>query len=634
MDKQKKDNNFYLTEASLELYFFQIIAPKIDIACTNKKETPLIKDPGYTKFGEDNISSAIAGIKATKERETLDEVIEKVKEEISSSANIQNDLKEIANDFRTIVIKQIGLERYDKASSLIKEDLALNYIKRRVSELTLEKFIQNLSPKTKGEYIIRCLNKDSLFSFFGELTGQKTQTQLEEFIEDKAIKGYLPTEKEKAVAALSVTLFDALSLSPGSLGGAATSAIGDCAINGSKEIASKLSSKEKENLTPDEYLSLVVFSSKEDVFSKIRTQAYKEAPTMDFSLLNSRLKNKLSLDGFKPMEFKERDVDFFNTDKLGLKSQTSSLEDIPAIVAQERQEEYLKEKKEEEKKILDFFADNKEKEFKDDRGAIVKLIKIENDKVKYSYNTKDGSQEKELSLFNAYSNIKNNVWVPKEASSTIKEDLDNTSFLSPQENSSEFSSWDTLLNSLGFNGTESTIHNLPYVLATLPDELLGLFTGKSNALKLKKDILPLSLMAIGIFIKNPILKMLLLVGGGLNLFNKVGKESLWEADSKYGKTSSQFIKEYSDEELSLRLKEPTIRGNKFTVILDGVPRFAILPKNVERAYNEGKLPLNTLANALLKEFDKKVEMGYKDTETISANENIEYKEKENISLSR
>ncbi len=633
MDCLKIDNNFPKTEASLELYFFQNIAPKIDVACTNKIKTPLINDPGYTKFSEDNISSAIAGIKSTKNKDTLDKVIGKVKEEISSNINIQNDLKEIAKDFKSTVIKQIGVERYERASNLIKEDLALNYIKRRVSEMTLNKFIKNFSPKTSAEYIIRRLNNESLFSLVGELTGQKSNTQLEEFIEDKAIKGYSPSEKEKAIAALSVTLFDAISLSPGSFTGAATSAIGDSAINISKEITSKVSKREDENLTADEYLSLVVFNSKENIFSKIRAKAYKEAPTMDFSLLNSRLQNKISISNFKPLEFKEK-VDFLNTDILGLnsKKETSS-NDIPSVIALEGQEEYLKEKKEEEKKVLDFLNDNKEKEFIDDNGAIIKLKRIENNKVKYSYKTEGETQEKELSLFNAYSNIKNSVWVPKE-DTTIKEDLNNTSFLNPQKDSSEYLSWDKILNSLGFNGTESTIHNLPYVLATLPDELLGLFTGKSNALKLKNDILPLALMAIGIFIKNPILKMLLLVGGGLNLFNKVGKETLTQADSKYGNNTSQFIKEYQDEELSFRLKEPTIKGNKFTVILDGVPRFAILPGNVERAYKEGKLPLNTLANALLKEFDKKVAMGYKEKETILANENIDTKEKENISLSR
>lgn len=56
--------------------------------------------------------------------------------------------------------------------------------------------------------------------------------------------------------------------------------------------------------------------------------------------------------------------------------------------------------------------------------------------------------------------------------------------------------------------------------------LLGIFTGKTQSLGLKENLLPIASIVAGIFVKNPMLKMLLIGLGGANLLNKAGHEAL------------------------------------------------------------------------------------------------------------
>ena len=83
-----------------------------------------------------------------------------------------------------------------------------------------------------------------------------------------------------------------------------------------------------------------------------------------------------------------------------------------------------------------------------------------------------------------------------------------------------------LLSSFGLNGMSDIGHNLGYVLAMLPDMILGAFTGKTKSLGLKDNLMPLASIVAGMFVRNPILKMVLVGMGGLNLLNKAGHEAI------------------------------------------------------------------------------------------------------------
>ena len=169
--------------------------------------------------------------------------------------------------------------------------------------------------------------------------------------------------------------------------------------------------------------------------------------------------------------------------------------------------------------------------------------------------------------------------------------------------------WSGLLSSFGLNGISDIGNNLGYVLAMLPDVIIGAFTGKTKSLGLKDNLMPLASIVAGMFVRNPILKMVLIGMGGLNLLNKAGHEAI---ENHAGQNQAQGTcpairanyKVYADEPLNPRVSQPQIRGNCLVATIDKVPCTIALPDKVVDAYNQGALPLNTLANAVLVKNDQ------------------------------
>ena len=138
--------------------------------------------------------------------------------------------------------------------------------------------------------------------------------------------------------------------------------------------------------------------------------------------------------------------------------------------------------------------------------------------------------------------------------------------------------------------------------------LLGAFTGKTKSLGLKDNMMPLASIVAGMFVRNPILKMVLVGMGGLNLLNKAGHEVI---GNHQGKDQAQDVsmcrvnyRVYADEPLNPRISQPQIKGNCLIASIDKVPCTIALTDNVVDAFNQGALPLNTLANAVLAKNDQ------------------------------
>ena len=164
--------------------------------------------------------------------------------------------------------------------------------------------------------------------------------------------------------------------------------------------------------------------------------------------------------------------------------------------------------------------------------------------------------------------------------------------------------WDGLLQSFGLNGFSDIGKNLGYVLAMLPDVLVGLFTGKTKSLNMDNSLLPLASIVAGMFVKNPILKMLLMGMGGANLLNKAGHEVLGRkqqegiAPTVSPAASRIQYRQYPDEPLNPRISNPMLQGRCLVANIDHVPCTIQLPDSVIGAHQSGALPLNTLANAI------------------------------------
>ncbi len=162
--------------------------------------------------------------------------------------------------------------------------------------------------------------------------------------------------------------------------------------------------------------------------------------------------------------------------------------------------------------------------------------------------------------------------------------------------------WANLLQSVGLDGIGDIGRNLPYVIAMLPDMLVGLFTGKTTSVNLRSGMMPLASILVGMFVRNPLLKMVLIGMGGANLVNKMGHEAI-DRKSENNRPAVRY-RQYDDEELNPRISGAVIRGNTLIATIDNVPCSVTLPDNAAQAYAAGALPLNTLANAVLARHDR------------------------------
>lgn len=192
---------------------------------------------------------------------------------------------------------------------------------------------------------------------------------------------------------------------------------------------------------------------------------------------------------------------------------------------------------------------------------------------------------------------------PKENTSQDGEQVSEDEMKGTTVQQQPVSGWDNLLNGLGLNGFSDVGKNLGYVFAMLPDLLIGMFTGQTKRLNISDNLMPIAAIFGGMFVKNPILKMLLIGLGGANLLNKAGHEALDHA----GMNSDQVrqYKTYPDEVLDRRIKNPVMQGNTLVADIDGQPLVLPVTDMAVDAYEKGALPLNTLSNAVLRAWDKR-----------------------------
>ena len=141
-------------------------------------------------------------------------------------------------------------------------------------------------------------------------------------------------------------------------------------------------------------------------------------------------------------------------------------------------------------------------------------------------------------------------------------------------------------------------------MAMLPDMLIGMFTGKNPDMKLGDNLLPLASIVGGMFVKNPMMKLMLMGYGGLSLLNSAGKAAINQRDES--QAPARVYKSYADEPLNARLSNPAMKGSAMVVNIDGRPVVINISSDAVQAYQQGKVPLNTLANAVLRKYDENI----------------------------
>lgn len=576
MDGIKQSKRFAEIEALMGDYFHSHLAPvmKETQAYLTRKQGEEMKEYS-TSLGGILSMMASAGqpmsdpyqtLKVTGEwnSKTTEDYIEMCKSKILASKEIQHDLAYMAGEWRNAVVGEIGRERYDALSAELGCDLAYAYTDYRVEQLMIDKLVKDRMPKSSADYIIRKAAESSLLG----LSQTLSRSPLAEEIERRGEAAYRPSRLEKGTAKVLGASADTLMM--GGVGSWATFArfVGaDVAIS---VVTDHFASKEPDSLSVEQCISKGVFGSDGNVFDDFRREAaamsseentlvaeanrqlHKKIPVMTFNYTDWWKTGKTGM----PMWYGN------NRESEGGRNRAERYKDVPLVVAPGQEETYLQ-----------YIAR---------REA-----------------TTTGQAHAESEQREKVEEVQEQT-IPTEEEAREEQTAQEAQAAQTNENG-----WDSLVRTLGLEGLGDVTGNLGYILAMLPDILLGVLTGKTQSLGIKDNLLPIASIVAGVFIKNPMLKMLLIGLGGANLLNKAGHEALGrEQPNRDADGSNVQYKRYADEPLNPRIVNPVLQGNTLIATIDRVPCTVQLSPTVADAYRTGALPLNTLANAILAQSDR------------------------------
>lgn len=499
---------------------------------------------------------------------TTEDYLEMCNQKIWKDKNIVKDLATIAGEWRNAVVKEIGRSKYDALSKACGEDLAYAYVAQRMEDLMIGKLVKDNTPKSTMDYIVRKAAQNSIWGLQEEL--MKSPLTVE--IEARGEKAYKPSKTEKFAGRATASVVDAVTMGGiGSWKSLATLVGSDMALGYILD-SKKGNAEQRKEQAMELSISKGVFGQNGNAFTGFRSQAKKVNATDNgyVKTLNSKLHNKIHIlqKAFTPMAWTDNSFKF-PFQKEQEKRNDPKYKNVPLIVAPGKEDAYLEEKA------------------KHDAAKVAEAERIIKERNETEPLQEDAEQQ--------------------QSEDTQQEQ--------PERDNSN--GWEGLLKNFGLNGFSDIGNNLGYVIAMLPDILVGLFTGKTQSLGLKDNMMPIAAILAGMFVKNPLLKMTLIGMGGANLLNKAGHEALANKREgndgnavSYGNTTAQAVqyKSYPDEPLNPRIANPVLQGNCLVATIDRVPYTIQLPEHVVGAYQAGALPLNTIANAVLAKSDQMRQM--------------------------
>lgn len=502
---------------------------------------------------------------------TTEDYLAMCNQKIWKDKNIVKDLALLAGEWRNAVVKEIGRSKYDALSKSCGEDLAYAYVAQRMEDLMIGKLVKDNTPKSTMDYILRKVAQNSIWGLQEELM----KSPLTAEIEARGEKAYKPSRTEKFAGRATASVVDAVTMGGiGSWKSLATLVGSDMALGYILD-SKKGNAEQRKEQVMELSISKGVFGQNGNAFTGFRSQAKKVNATDNgyVKTLNSKLHNKIHIPqkAFTPMAWTDNSIKF-PFQKEQEKRNDPKYKNVPLIVAPGKEDAYLEEKA------------------KHDAAKVAEAERIIQEKKEAEAQQTETDEQQQA-----------------QSEEELQEQPEN-------DNSN---GWEGLLKNFGLNGFSDIGNNLGYVIAMLPDILVGLFTGKTQSLGLKDNMMPIAAILAGMFVKNPLLKMTLIGMGGANLLNKAGHEALANKRESndgnavsYDNTTAQAVqyKSYPDEPLNPRIAYPVLQGNCLVATIDRVPYTIQLPEHVVGAYQAGALPLNTLANAVLAKSDQMRQM--------------------------
>ena len=502
---------------------------------------------------------------------TTEDYLAMCNQKIWKDKNIVKDLALLAGEWRNAVVKEIGRSKYDALSKACGEDLAYAYVAQRMEDLMIGKLVKDNTPKSTMDYILRKAAQNSIWGLQEELM----KSPLTAEIEARGEKAYKPSKTEKFAGRATASVVDAVTMGGiGSWKSLATLVGSDMALGYILD-SKKGNGEQRKEQAMELSISKGVFGQNGNAFTGFRSQAKKVNATDNgyVKTLNSKLHNKIHIPqkAFTPMAWTDNSFKF-PFQKEQEKRNDPKYKNVPLIVAPGKEDAYLEEKA------------------KHDAAKVAEAERIIQEKKDAEAQQTETDEQQQAQ---------------SEEEQQEQPENDNSN------------GWEGLLKNFGLDGFSDIGNNLGYVIAMLPDILVGLFTGKTQSLGLKDNMMPIAAILAGMFVKNPLLKMTLIGMGGANLLNKAGHEALANKREgndgnavSYGNTTAQAVqyKSYPGQPLNPRIANPVLQGNCLVATIDRVPYTIQLPEHVVGAYQAGALPLNTLANAVLAKSDQMRQM--------------------------
>ena len=575
MDGIRHRERFAEIEALMDNYFRCHIAPvmsKTRTFLTEKQGEEMVEystSPGgilsLMASSMQPLADPYQVLKATGEwnSKTTEDYIEMCKAEIAGSEAMQQDLAYMAERWREAVVQEVGRERYDELSRELGCDLAYAFVDYRVEQLMIGRLVEERMPKSSSEYIVRKAAESSLLG----LTQTLSRSPLAEEIERRGEAAYRPSKIEKGAAKVLGVSADAVMLGGAGSWTALARFVGmDAAVSA---VASRLWPEGPEPLSAELCISKGVFDSDDNVFEGFRREA-AAIPAAENALVseaNGRLRNKIPVVSYDLAGWWKPGAEYLpwpDTRSAEERERADRYRDVPLVVAPGQEEAYLQDKARREA------AEDGEQHRKTGGKEEVR---------------KEGTGEKEGKEEEKDDALQEGTALSGEQT---REERGGEEAVPAQGNAN---GWEGVLGTLGLDGMGDVAGNLGYVIAMLP------------------DMLPIASIVAGMFIRNPLLKMLLIGLGGANLLNKAGHEALEKRRTEGNRNTATTDREvkykrYADEPLDPRIASPVLQGSTLVATIDGIPCTVQLSPTVADAYRTGALPLNTLANAVLAQSDR------------------------------
>lgn len=557
---------------------------------------------------------------------TSDDLLKMVDGKLGRNKNVQHDFAVMIDAWRLAAVKEMGEKRYAELSAKCpSKDLAREFVSNRFMQLELEQLAKAQVPKSSLEYILKKGFGESFPAFLSGLS--LPEGQHDSHIRTLAEKMYDASAAEKAAAFATTFAADAAVTGGYGSWGKLGKWLGvDVLARGGLSLL-------ENDTTFDQMLGKELYGD-EEAFASMRSKGkkVKVAQSETVHAINDYLKKPMTIPEYRPLysptwqkaRYDEltksaagnADIHMQNVltviKNYGLKP--SAVSDVPGWMLQKSQKECIdlsshflsialtmqrSKMKSQTVNGQKFTFDEVVQRAYDYARAADKLQKQQSKKVETpQFETasvpqqSSSEQYQQTALQQQY--VQQQQYQSQQPSQMTQ---------GPVYQQAGMQGWTGLMNQFGLGGMSDIGKNLGYVLAMLPDMLIGMLTGQSKNLHLKDNLLPFGAIFAGLFVKNPLLKMLLIGLGGANILNKAGHEILDNAGVSTQQRPKRYV-QHADELLSERIEQPAMKGNALVATIDKKPCVIYIDEQSADAFYQGKLPLNVLCNAVLRKYDE------------------------------